>query len=119
TLTMTARFVAGVAAGLAWALLAGYARRLVPAPLGGRAIAIAMAGIPVALSLGVPAGTFLGNALGWRTAFWAMTALTAVLLGWITAAVPDQPGQQPDDRTPMAAVLRIPGVLPVLLTTLG
>ncbi|MFI7243540.1 MFS transporter [Streptomyces qinglanensis] len=119
TLTMTARFVAGVAAGLAWALLAGYARRLVPAHLGGRALAIAMAGIPVALSLGVPAGTFLGNALGWRTAFWAMTGLTAVLLGWITAAVPDQPGQRPDDRTPMAAVLRIPGVLPVLLTTLG
>ncbi len=88
TLTMTARFVAGVAAGLAWALLAGYARRLVPAHLGGRAIAIAMAGIPVALSLGVPAGTFLGNALGWRTAFWAMTALTAVLLGWITARRP-------------------------------
>lgn len=30
--TMAARFVAGVASGLTWALLAGYARRLVPAP---------------------------------------------------------------------------------------
>lgn len=29
-LTMAARFVAGVAAGLAWALLAGYARRMAP-----------------------------------------------------------------------------------------
>nr|WP_218829515.1 hypothetical protein [Rhodococcus sp. 06-1059B-a] len=28
-LTMVARFVAGMAAGVAWALLAGYARRLV------------------------------------------------------------------------------------------
>lgn len=45
-LTMAARFVAGVAAGVAWALLAGYARRLAPAHLQGRAIAIAMAGIP-------------------------------------------------------------------------
>ncbi|MBO0516731.1 MFS transporter, partial [Streptomyces beijiangensis] len=54
-LTMAARFVAGVAAGLAWALLAGYARRLAPAHLQGRAIAIAMSGIPLALSLGVPA----------------------------------------------------------------
>lgn len=31
-LTMVARFLAGVAAGLAWALLAGYARRMAPAP---------------------------------------------------------------------------------------
>ncbi|MFI8851123.1 MFS transporter [Streptomyces sp. NPDC053499] len=119
TLTMVARFVAGVAAGLAWALLAGYARRLVPPHLGGRAIAIAMAGIPVALSLGVPAGTFLGKALGWRVAFWAMTVLTAALLAWITAAVPDQPGQRPEARTPMLRVLRIPGVAPVLFVTLG
>ncbi len=32
-------------------------------------MAVAMAGIPVALSLGVPAGTFLGEWLGWRAAF--------------------------------------------------
>ncbi|AEK46194.1 major facilitator superfamily permease [Amycolatopsis mediterranei S699] len=51
TLTMVARFVAGVAAGLVWALLAGYARRLVP-DRQGKAIAIVMAGIPLALSLG-------------------------------------------------------------------
>lgn len=80
SLTMTARFVAGVAAGLAWALLAGYARRMAPVHLRGRAIAIAMAGIPVALSLGVPAGTFLGRALGWQVAFLLMTGLTVLLL---------------------------------------
>ena len=92
-LTMAARFVAGVAAGLAWALLAGYARRLAPVHLQGRAIAIAMAGIPVALSLGVPAGTFLGDVA--RLAGdvrCCMTVLAVVLLGWIAAAVPDHPG---------------------------
>src|SRR3954454_22354290 len=41
-LTMVARFVAGVAAGLAWALLAGYARRMAPVHLQGKALAIAM-----------------------------------------------------------------------------
>ncbi|MFI7339371.1 MFS transporter [Streptomyces sp. NPDC050085] len=117
-LTMTARFVAGVAAGLAWALLAGYARRLAPPHLEGRALAIAMAGIPVALSLGVPAGTFLGSALGWRTAFLAMTALTAVLLLWIRLTVPDHPGQERSARTPMRHALRVPGVGSVLTVTL-
>ncbi|MER2207012.1 MAG: MFS transporter, partial [Rhodococcus sp. (in: high G+C Gram-positive bacteria)] len=58
-LTMTARFIAGVAAGIAWALLAGYARSLAPKHLEGRAIAFAMAGIPLALALGVPFGTYL------------------------------------------------------------
>ncbi|MFC7302966.1 MFS transporter [Streptomyces monticola] len=118
TLTMAARFVAGVAAGLAWALLAGYARRLAPVALQGRAIAVAMAGIPVALSLGVPAGTFLGKALGWRVAFLVMTVLTVVLLAWIAAAVPDHPGRERTARTPVLRTLRVPGVAPVLTVTL-
>ncbi|GGV27362.1 MFS transporter [Actinomadura cremea] len=117
-LTMAARFAAGVAAGLAWALLAGYARRLAPPRLQGRAIAIAMAGIPVALSLGVPAGTFLGTAIGWRVAFLLMTGLTLLLIGWIAAAVPDLPGRRPDERAPKVNVLRVPGVAPVLFVTL-
>ncbi|MFD6278097.1 MFS transporter [Streptomyces sp. NPDC060209] len=117
-LTMVARFVAGVAAGLAWALLAGYARRMAPAHLQGKAMAIAMAGIPVALSLGVPAGTFLGDWLGWRVAFLSMTALTLLLLVWIVAAVPDFPGQGRGERPKMLPTLRIPGVTPVLFVTL-
>ncbi|MEU9504038.1 MFS transporter [Streptomyces sp. NPDC048196] len=117
-LTLVARFVAGVAAGLAWALLAGYARRMVAPHQEGRAIAIAMAGIPVALSLGVPAGTFLGQVVSWQAAFLAMTALTLVLLVWIVVAVPDYPGQRTGGKLPMRRTLRVPGVAPVLFVTL-
>ncbi|GLY07691.1 MULTISPECIES: MFS transporter [Actinoplanes] len=116
--TMVARFAAGVAAGLAWALLAGYARRLVPPRLQGKAVSVAMAGIPVALSLGVPAGTFLGQALGWRAAFTAMTLLTVVLLGWIAVSVPGFPGHPAGERPPMLRALGVPGVTPVLIVTL-
>ncbi|MFF8713057.1 MFS transporter [Streptomyces sp. NPDC015184] len=117
-LTMTARFVAGVAAGLAWALLAGYARQLAPPRLEGRAVAVAMTGIPLALSLGVPAGTFLGQAVNWQTVFLIMTGLTLLLLVWIAVLVPDRPGRERSAGTPMRAVLRVPGVLPVLTVTL-
>ncbi|MFJ4870029.1 MFS transporter [Streptomyces sp. NPDC088757] len=119
-LTMAARFAAGVAAGLAWALLAGYARRTAPAHLQGRAIAVAMAGIPVALSLGVPAGTFVGKAAGWQTAFLVTTGLTLVLLVWIPAAVPDHPGHRPEKGSSpsMLGALKVPGVVPVLAVTL-
>jgi predicted MFS family arabinose efflux permease len=116
-LTMVARFVAGVAAGVVWTLLAGYARRLAPAHRQGKAIAIVMAGIPLALSLGIPAGTFLGGLLGWRSAFGVMSVLAVVLLAWITAAVPDQPGQA-SGRVPVLRTLAVPGVLPVLAVTL-
>ncbi|MEK0100774.1 MFS transporter, partial [Streptomyces sp. A475] len=84
----------------------------------GRALAIAMAGSPVALSLGVPAGTFLGEAVNWQIAFLSMTVLTVALLGWSAATVPDQPGRRPGARPPMLRALRVPGVLPVLFVTL-
>lgn len=117
SLTMVARFVAGVAAGAVWALLAGYARRLAPPESQGRAIAIVMAGIPLALALGIPAGTFLGGLLGWRSAFGVMSAIAVVLLAWIAAAVPDHPGQ-PGGRVPVLRALTVPGVVPVLAVTL-
>ncbi|MFI7272960.1 MFS transporter [Streptomyces sp. NPDC049879] len=117
-LTMVARGAAGVAAGLAWALLAGYARRMVPVPLQGRAIAVVMTGVPVALSLGVPAGTYLGETFGWRAAFGLMTAVAAGLLVWIAALVPDRPGPGRGGSAPVRATLALPGVRPVLFVTL-
>ncbi|MFD4656636.1 MFS transporter [Kitasatospora sp. NPDC058444] len=113
-LTLAARFLAGVAAGLAWALLAGYARRLVPVEQQGRAMAVAMAGVPVALSLGVPVGTFLGQVLAWWVPFLAMTALAVGVIGWIAALLPDQPGQPAGGRAPVREALAVPGVRPVL-----
>ncbi|WSF21931.1 MFS transporter [Streptomyces sp. NBC_01353] len=118
SLTMAARFLAGVAAGLAWALLAGYARRMAPVHLQGKAIAVVMTGIPLALSLGVPAGTFLGAALGWQVTFLAMTALAVVLLAWIVLTVPDHPGRPRGGRAPIRRTLAVPGVAPVLFVTL-
>lgn len=113
-LTMAARFMSGVAAGLAWGILAGYARRLVPAEMQGRALAIAMVGIPVALSLGTPAGAWLGSTMGWRVPFGIMAALAVILFIWTWVAVPDLPGHQADRRLPVWQVFQMPGVRPVL-----
>lgn len=114
SLTLLARFVAGVAAGLLWALAAGYAARMAPAQLKGRAIAVAMAGTPVALSLGVPAGTFLGTILGWRACFGLMSVLTVVLIFWVLAKVPDFAGEPAGQRRTLRGVLALPGIRTVL-----
>ncbi|SOR31395.1 Major facilitator transporter [Methylorubrum extorquens] len=118
-LTLAARFCAGVSAGLLWALIAGYAARMVPARLKGRAIAVAMVGTPLALSLGVPGGTFLGAVIGWRLCFGLMTGLTLVLIGWVLATVPDFPGRGEGRRHRLSSVLARPGVRPVLVVTLA
>lgn len=115
TLTLVARFFAGVSAGLLWALLAGYAARMAPARLQGRAIAIAMTGIPLALSFGIPFGTLLGASIGWRYTFGAMSVLTVLLLGWVRWQVPDFAGQPAGRRTTLSGVLTSPGLKAVLM----
>lgn len=119
TLTMLARFIAGVSAGLLWALLAGYAGRMVPDHMKGRAIAIAMIGTPLALSLGIPAGAFIGSVVGWRACFGLMSVLTLVLVAWVLAKVPDFPGQVAGKRHSLGRVFAMAGVRPVLFVTLA
>lgn len=118
-LTMLARFGAGVSAGLLWALLAGYATRMVPASQKGKAIAIAMVGTPLALSLGIPAGTLLGQVLGWRTCFGIMSVLAVLLMAWVRLRLPDFPGQDNGRRASLRQVFTLPGVRTVLLVVLA
>lgn len=118
-LTLAFRFMAGVAAGLAWGILAGYARRMVTDRLKGKALAIAMVGTPIALSLGVPVGSFLGAVVGWRFAFLGMSASTLVLIGWVLWQVPDSAGQSRGRRVAIAHVFLTPGIRPILATILA
>lgn len=117
--TLVARFFAGVAAGLAWSLLAGYVRRMVEPEQQGKALALAMVGTPIALSLGVPLGTWLGGLVGWRTTFGLMSALTLVLIVWVLVKVPDYPPQPAHQRLSLSKVLTTPGVRPVLAVVIS
>jgi predicted MFS family arabinose efflux permease len=118
-LTLVARFFAGVFAGLLWALLAGQAARMVAPAMQGRAMAVAMLGAPLALSLGIPAGTLLGNGMGWRPAFLIMSALSVLLLGWVRWQVPDFAGQEAGRQQSVRRVFLLPGVRPVLAVMLA
>ena len=116
-LTLAARFCAGAGAGLLWALLPGYASRMAPPNLRGRAIAIAMVGVSVAMSLGVPTGTFLSKAIGWHATFGALSAFTLGLIAWIIFGAPDFPGLPAGNRASVRQVLANPGVRAVLIIT--
>lgn len=81
-------------------------------------MALAMVGVPLALSLGVPLGTFLGGLVGWRGSFLILSALSVALIAWIIAKVPDAPGRANDDRSSLRHVIATPGVVPILLVIL-
>jgi len=109
------RVLAGMSAGLLWSLVAGYAARMVEPNLKGRAIAIAMVGVPLALSLGLPASTFLGQFVGWRNVFALMSVASVVLLVWIRWKVPNFPGQDAASKLAVGRVLALPGMAAILL----
>jgi DHA1 family inner membrane transport protein len=98
-----ARILGGIAHGLFWAVMSAYAGYLVPREQLGRAVALTTGGGTLAFVLGVPLGTMLGQAAGWRSAFGAigiLCAIGAVLMVWILPRVerPDR-SNQPVHRT--------------------
>lgn len=116
--TLVARLFAGVSAGVLWGMIGGYALRMVSPTLKGRGMAVAMVGTPIALAIGVPAGTFLGGIMGWRSVFGIMSALTVILILWVLWKVPDYPGQPIDKQASVYEVLTTPGVRPILFVVL-
>ncbi|MCL2894355.1 MFS transporter [Brenneria tiliae] len=114
SLSLVTRFFAGVFGGIIWSLLAGYAVRMSPSHLSGRAIAISGAGATIALVLGVPLGALLGRAVGWQGAFGLLSALALLLILWVIAIVPDFPGQARERRRSLINIFLQTGIRSVL-----
>ncbi|MFT4028518.1 MAG: MFS transporter [Protaetiibacter sp.] len=85
---LAARVLGGLAHGLFWAVTGPYAARLVRKHQLARAISITNAGGTLAFILGVPLGTLLGHALGWRLAFAAMAAVVIVFMVLVILYLP-------------------------------
>lgn len=87
-LLMTGRVVAALCHGAFFGIGAVVAAGLVAPDRKAGAVATMFAGLTVANVLGVPFGTFLGQAYGWRSTFWAITAIGVLALVAIAALVP-------------------------------
>ncbi|BDZ46912.1 MFS transporter [Naasia aerilata] len=84
-LFLGARVLIGAVQGVFIAAAMGTATSVVPAERSGRAMAVVISGFASASAFGLPLGTLLGQAVGWRGAF---TAVVGVALLVLFAAVP-------------------------------
>ncbi|MGW5276831.1 Cmx/CmrA family chloramphenicol efflux MFS transporter [Streptomyces sp. NPDC004044] len=85
------RVVSAFACAGFWAVGAAVAIAMVPVNARARAMAVMIGGLSIANVLGVPLGAFLGENLGWRSAFWAVGAASAVALAGVATLIPRIP----------------------------
>ncbi|MEU8640120.1 MFS transporter [Amycolatopsis sp. NPDC048633] len=119
-LLMTGRVVAALSHGAFFGVGSVVAASLVAPAKQAGAIALMFTGLTVANVLGVPAGTALGQAFGWRSTFWVVSALGVAGAIGILALVPHR---KPDPGAGLRgelAVFRRPQVwLALAMTALG
>ncbi|MBR7673455.1 Cmx/CmrA family chloramphenicol efflux MFS transporter [Streptomyces daliensis] len=101
------RVISALACAGFWAVGAAVAVSLVAENARARAMAVMVGGLSVANIAGVPAGALLGQHAGWRSAFWAVAALSVVGLIGVVALVPRTAVPTGDDRPRLRKELRI------------
>lgn len=104
-LLFTSRVVSALACAGFWAVGAAVAIAMVPVNARARAMAVMIGGLSIANVLGVPLGALLGDGLGWRSAFWAVGAASAIALVGIATRIPRIP--LPDEKPRLRRELRI------------
>ncbi|GAA2399263.1 MULTISPECIES: MFS transporter [Streptomyces] len=104
-LLFAARFLAGLPHGALFGVGAVVASRLVAPDRAARAVSKMFLGLTVANIIGVPAGTALGQQLGWRAAYGAVAVIGVVALVALALFVPHQPrGRQSGIRHELRAM---------------
>ncbi|CAL9398751.1 MFS transporter [Streptomyces sp. Tu 3180] len=100
-----ARFLAGLPHGALFGVGAVVAARLVAPDRAARAVSKMFLGLTVANIVGVPAGTALGQQLGWRSAYLAVAVIGLLALASLALFVPHQPrGRQSGIRHELRAM---------------
>lgn len=119
TVLMLARILAALTHGSFFGVGSVIAAELVPKEKRAGAIAIMFTGLTLANILGVPFGTFLGQAYGWRSTFWAITLIGIIALIGIVTLVPKVASPTSSLRKELG-VLKQPAVhIALLMTVFG
>ena len=120
---MVGRALIGIVIGGFWSMSAATIMRLVPDTDVPRALGVLNAGNALATTVAAPLGSFLGQYIGWRGAFFCVVPLAALTLVWLFASLPSMPSERGHSSGSVFRVFRrqhVPfGMLAVTLFFLG
>ncbi|WP_380171090.1 MFS transporter [Kineococcus sp. DHX-1] len=114
-----ARFLSGLSHGAFFGACAVVARKIAPPGRQGQALALVFTGLTVANVVGVPAGTYVGQQLGWRLTFALVGVIGLVTIAAIAVMVPEVETRTGSLRSEFAAFRRGQVWWTLLITTVG
>ncbi|HEX8225386.1 MAG TPA: MFS transporter [Allosphingosinicella sp.] len=110
TVLMAGRALLGVAVGGFWAMSAATVMRLVSEDKVPRALALLNGGNALATTIAAPLGSFLGQYIGWRGAFFIVVPLAAATFAWQWLTLPSMPSHRTARNASALGLLRRPWV---------
>lgn len=114
---LLARFITGTASQAFFGASISICALLTRPEVRGRALAVVMNGLMLGTLLGLPMATLVGEALGWRAAFWAIAALTVLAALCTIRGVPPLPHVASEGVRKELGVFRRPRLWLVLSTS--
>lgn len=119
-LMLLGRIVAALCHGAFFGIGAVVAAEMVAPERKSAAVAIMFTGLTASNVLGVPFGTFLGQAFGWRSTFWAITIIGVIAFVGIALLVPNLRRETPPSLSQELSAFRSGQVwLSLAVTVLG
>jgi predicted MFS family arabinose efflux permease len=120
---LAARVLMGVSIGGVWLFTVSLARRVVPENAAGPATSLIFSGIGIASVLGIPAGAYVGELVGWRWAFAGVGVLALALTVALSIFLPNLPPERAVRLCDVRDVLQVKqvrvGVILVALIVTG
>ncbi|HBS5821003.1 TPA: MFS transporter [Klebsiella variicola] len=114
---LTGRIMTAVAHGSFFAIGATVAARIVPQGLEGKAIAIMFAGLTLAMVIGVPFGSLIGQLMGWRVPLLMVGALAFLALVVTVIWLPDVQKSEVVRTGEQIRALKHPAILIMMAVT--
>jgi predicted MFS family arabinose efflux permease len=103
---MAARALLGITVGGFWALATATIMRLVPEDAVPKALGVLYTGNAVATAFAAPTGSYLGDIIGWRGVFWALTPIVLANVIWQWFSLPAMPPERPIPITRVLGLLK-------------